>query len=121
MHGPSIQARRLRRSERLKGDNGARIGNSGNGLDPFRDEMADVGRGLDIELDQEIEVPGRRINFGSDLGISELAGHVVCFAKLAFDLHEKRDHARLRPDPYLIPERMDCTSPKKHCRIGATG
>ncbi len=121
MHGPSIQARRLRRSERLKGDNGARIGNSGNGLDPFRDEMADVGRGLDIELDQEIEVPGRRINFGSDLGISELAGHVVCFAKLAFDLHEKRDHARLRPDPYLIPERVDCTSPKKHCRIGATG
>src|SRR5207342_3396169 len=93
MRRPSILAQRLRPSERLKGDDGARIGNSRNGLDLFRDEMADVGRRLDIELDQEIEVACRRINFGSNLGISKFGGDVVCFAELAFYLHEKRDHA----------------------------
>jgi len=91
-----LQPVRLRPSERLKCDDGSRVGYAGNALDLFRDEVTDIGRRLDIELYQQVEVPGCRIDFGSDLGIGQLARDLIRFAELAFDLYEKWDHARLR-------------------------
>jgi hypothetical protein len=60
--------------------------------------MADIGCRFDIEFDQQVEIAGGRINFGSDLGVSQLVRDLIRFAELAFDLHEKWDHARLRSD-----------------------
>lgn len=89
---------RLRRSERLEGDDGSRVGYPGDGLDLLRDEMPDIGRRFDIELYQQVEVARGRIDFGSDLRIRQLTGHLIRFAELTFDLHEKWDHVRLRND-----------------------
>ena len=88
----------LRPSERLEGDDGSRVGYASNTLDLFRNEVADIGRRLDIEFDQQIEVAGRRIDLGSYLGIGELTRHLVGFTELTFDLHEEWDHAPLRSD-----------------------
>ena len=49
----------LRPSERLERDDGPRVGDAGDGLDFFGDEMTDVGRRLDIKLYQEVELTGR--------------------------------------------------------------
>src|SRR5262249_30565959 len=91
-----LQPVRLRPSERLKCGDGSRVGYARNALDLFRDEVTDIGRRLDIELYQQVEVPGCRIDFGSDLGIGQLARDLIRFAEPAFDLYEKWDHARLR-------------------------
>ena len=82
--------------KRLEGDDGARVGDPGNGLHLLGDEMADIGRGIDVEFHQQIEVAGGRIDFRGDLGVRELIGDLVGLAELTFDLHEKGDHARLR-------------------------
>ena len=50
-------AQPLRGSECLEGDDGSRVGNSGNRLNLFGDEVADIRRRLDIEFRQEIKVP----------------------------------------------------------------
>jgi hypothetical protein len=60
--------------------------------------MTDIGRRLDIEFYQEIEVAGCRIDFGSDLRVGQLARDLIRFAELAFYLYEEWDHARLRTD-----------------------
>ena len=52
--------------------------------------------GIDVEFHQQIEIAGGRIDFRGDLGVGELVGDLVGLAELAFDLHEKGDHARLR-------------------------
>src|SRR5262245_30939517 len=59
--------------------------------------MADIGAGIDIELDQQVEFAGSRIDFRRNLGVGDLVGNVVGFAELAFDLDEEGDHARLLP------------------------
>jgi hypothetical protein len=61
--------------------------------------MPDVGCRLDIELNQQIELARRRIDFGSDFGIRQLARDFIGLAELPFDLDEKRDHARLQTTP----------------------
>src|SRR5262245_65477895 len=58
--------------------------------------MADVGLVLDVELHQEVKVAGGRIDFRSELRVRELVRHLVGLAEVAFDLHEERDHSRLR-------------------------
>ena len=60
--------------------------------------MADIGRRFDIEFDQQVEIARGRIDFGRDLGIGQLARNLIRLAELAFDLHEKWDHARLLSD-----------------------
>jgi hypothetical protein len=60
--------------------------------------MTDIGRRLDIEFYQQIEIAGGRIDFGSNLCVGQLARDFIRFAELAFDLHEEWDHARLRND-----------------------
>jgi hydroxyethylthiazole kinase len=62
----------------------------------FRDEMADVGCGIDIEFYQKIEITGGRVDFRGDLRVGELVGDLIGLAELAFNLHEKGDHGRLR-------------------------
>src|SRR6202023_2984459 len=87
---------RLRASKRLERDDGAGVGDPGNRLHLLGDEMADIGRGIDVEFHQQIEVARSRIDFRGDLGVRELVGALVGLAALPFDLHEKGDHARLR-------------------------
>src|SRR5436190_24333772 len=65
------------------------------GLHLLVDEMADIGAGLDVELDQQVEFAGGRIDFGGDLGVGELVRHFVGLAELALDLDEEGNHARL--------------------------
>src|ERR1043165_8525495 len=60
--------------------------------------MADVGRVLDVEFDQEVEIARGRIDFGCDLGVRERIRHLIRLAEMAFDLHEERDHP---PSPEL--------------------
>ena len=93
----------LRGSERLEGDDGPRIGDTGDGLYLLGDEMADIGRLIDVEFHQKVEIPRGRIDFRSDLGVRQLIGDLVGLAELAFDLHEKGDHARLRNVAMTIP------------------
>ena len=57
--------------------------------------MPDVGALFDVEFHQQIEVASGRINLGCDLGIGKRIGYRVGFAKVAFDLNEKRDHVFL--------------------------
>src|SRR5258705_12584005 len=88
--------------KRLERDDRPGVQNARNGLDLLVDEMADVGAVLDIELHQQVEVAGGRINFGCDLGIGQRVGNRIGFAEVAFDLNKKRNHAfllgpRLRP------------------------
>src|SRR5262249_2273812 len=83
-------------SKRLEGDDRAGVLDARNDLHLLGDEMADVGSDLDVELRQQIELAGRGVDFGRDFGVSELVGDLVGFAGLALDLHEERNHARLR-------------------------
>src|SRR5262245_33992901 len=83
-------------SERLEGDDRAGVLNARDGLHLLVDEMADVGLVLDVELHQEVEVAGGRIDFRSELRVRELVRHLVGLAEVAFDLHEEGDHSRLR-------------------------
>jgi hypothetical protein len=62
-------------------------------VDLFIDEAADILVRVQIKLHEKIVTAGRRIDFGSDLGIGYGGGDVVSLAKLAFDLNEKRLHA----------------------------
>jgi hydroxyethylthiazole kinase len=87
---------RLRASKRLEGDDGPGIGDAGDGLHLFRDEMADVGCGIDVEFHQKIEIAGGRVDFRGNLRVGELVGDLIGLAELAFNLHEKGDHGRLR-------------------------
>ena len=63
---------------------------------------------------QEIEVTGGRIDLRGDLGVGKLVGDLIGLAELAFDLDEKRDHARASEpgDTYIIRgrEASDMTS-----------
>src|SRR5688500_18668080 len=65
--------------------------------------MPDVGAGIDIDLDQQIELAGSGIDFRRDLGVGKPVRHLVGLAELAFDLHEEGDHGtsgrRARPEP----------------------
>src|SRR4051794_3591629 len=91
---------RLELPERLEHDDRAGVLNTGNHLHLFVDEVTDVGRILNVELHQEVEVAGGRIDLRSDLGIRERVRYLVGFAEMAFDLHEKRNHPAL---PKLSP------------------
>ncbi len=59
-------------------------------------EMADVGGGIDVEFHQEVEIARRRVDFRGNFRIGELIGNLIGLAELAFNLHEKGDHGRLR-------------------------
>ncbi len=58
--------------------------------------MADVGCVIDVEFYQKIEIAGGRVDFRGNLRVGELVGDLVGLAELAFNLHEKGDHGRLR-------------------------
>src|SRR5215218_4383205 len=58
--------------------------------------MADVGAGLHIKLREQVEVTGGGIDFRGDLSIGQRVRHLIRFTELAFDLHKKGYHARLR-------------------------
>src|ERR1700710_1838190 len=70
---------------------------AGNDLHLLVDEMADVGVVIDVEFDQQVVISSGGIDFGGDLGLGERIGDGIGLAKLAFELHEKRNHrCRLR-------------------------
>src|SRR4029079_8671560 len=54
--------------------------------------MADVGAGVDVDLDQQVELARGRIDLRGDLGVRQAVCHLVGFSELAFDLDEERDH-----------------------------
>src|SRR5215469_1177417 len=58
--------------------------------------MADVGVLLDIDLHQELEVAGGRIDLRGDLRFGERGGDIVGLAEVALDLDEEGDHGCLR-------------------------
>ena len=58
--------------------------------------MADVSRGIDVKFHQKIEIAGCGVDFRGNLGVGELIGDLIGLAELAFNLHEKGDHGRLR-------------------------
>src|SRR3981081_1813807 len=93
-----------RRSESLEGDDGAGVLDARHDLHLLVHEMADVGVLVDIELDQQIELAGGRVYFRSDLGFGKSVRHVVGLAKLAFDLDEEGNHARLRAAGGAAPQ-----------------
>src|ERR1700751_6244644 len=78
--------------ECLEGDDGQRVLDARNDLHLLVDEMADIGVVVDIELDQEIIVPGGGVDLGGDLGFGDRVGDRVGLAELAFDLDEERYH-----------------------------
>jgi len=55
----------------------------------FVDEMADIGAVLDVELDQEIIVAGRRIDSEAISAVGERVRHLVGFAEMTLDLDEE--------------------------------
>ena len=67
-------------------------GDARDDLDFLVDEMSDVDAGVDIDLNQKVELARGRIDFGRHLGVGKPVCHLVGFAELAFDLDEKRDH-----------------------------
>ena len=59
-------------SERLEGDDGAGVLDARDGLHLLVDEVADIGLVLDVELHQEVEVAGGRVDFGGELASESL-------------------------------------------------
>src|SRR4051794_31953976 len=90
-----MSALRSRPSERPEGDDRARIGDAGNALDLLADEMADIDVIGDVELGEDVEIAGNRINFRGDFGLGQGAGNLVGLAELAFDFDEKGPHRRV--------------------------
>src|SRR5690606_35612080 len=80
----------------LEGDDGAGVLDAGNDLHLFIHEMADIGRGVDIEFRQQIEFARGRIDFRRDFRIRQAVGDLVGLAELAFDLDEERNHSALQ-------------------------
>src|SRR6266478_6431861 len=97
--------------KRLERDDRPGVQNARNGLDLLVDKMADVGAVLDIELHQQVEVAGGRIDFGRDLRIRQRIGHRVGFAEVALDLNKKRGHA------FLLAVRGCARNPAKPRRV----
>src|ERR1051325_6311977 len=93
-----------RSAKRLEGDDRAGVLDAGDHLHSLIDEMADVGRVLDIELDQQVEIAGRRVDFRGDLGVGQRVRHLTGFAEMSFDLHEKRTHPALPRLPRSIQQ-----------------
>src|SRR5215472_17183716 len=61
----------------LERDDRPGVLNARDGLHLFVDEMADVGAVLDIELHQQVEVTGGRVNLGCDLGVGKRVGYRI--------------------------------------------
>src|SRR3954451_642933 len=81
--------------KRLECNDRAGVLDTWNHLHLFVDEVTDVGRIIDIELHQQVEVSGGGIDFRGDFGVGERVCHLIGFAEIAFDLHEKRYHPPL--------------------------
>src|SRR4029077_14114205 len=81
------------------------------------DEMADVGLLLDVELHEQVEIAGGRINLGGELGVRQLVGDFIRFAELAFDLNEEGDHSRLRAASAAGGNPANTAGGGKGCRI----
>src|SRR5689334_15537190 len=86
----------VHRSERLEGDDGARVDDAGNRLHLLIDEMTDVGPVLDVKFHQKIEIARGRIDLRRDFGIGELVRYLIGLAELTFDLDEERNHGGRR-------------------------
>src|SRR4029077_5495296 len=82
----------LTAAERLEGDDGAGVLDARNDLHLLVDEVADVGLLVDVELDQQVEVPSGGIDLRGNLGLGERIGHRVGLPELALDLDEEGDH-----------------------------
>jgi hypothetical protein len=76
----------------LEGDDRSRILYPRNCLDALIYKVSDIGITFDIELDQEIIVACRRIDFRGDLRVGKLIRDIIGLAELAFDLDKERDH-----------------------------
>ena len=69
MAGAAVIGRRW--SERFEGDDRPRVDDAGDDLHPMADEMADVDVLLDVELGEDVEVAGGRVDLRGDLGLGE--------------------------------------------------
>jgi hypothetical protein len=57
--------------ERLERDDRMRVGDLGNHLDVFGDEMADIDPVIHVELGKDVVIAGRRIDLGRDLPVGK--------------------------------------------------
>ena len=74
-------SRNLESSEGAESDEGAGVGDAGNGLHLLADEMADVHVALDVELGENVEVAGDRVDLGGDLRLGQRARDLVGLAR----------------------------------------
>src|SRR5574337_291327 len=92
--------------KRLEGDDGARIDDARDRLHLVADEMTDVDILLDIELCQDIEVAGGRVDLRGDLGFRERARDLVGTAERALNLNEERLHRVAAPPCRSLARRL---------------
>src|SRR5260363_125810 len=55
----------------------------------YVDKDTDIGILVDVELDQQVVIPGGGVDLGRDLGLCQRIGHDVGLAELALDLDEE--------------------------------
>src|SRR5262245_52993971 len=72
-----------------------RVPDAGNGVQLLIDEMPDVDVRLDVKLYEKVVVPGRRVDFRCDLGVSYCGRHLIGGTELAFDLDKEGFHEQL--------------------------
>src|SRR5712675_818472 len=107
-------------AERLEGDDGEGVLDTRKHLHLFVHEVADVGIVLDIELDQQIVLPGGGVDLGRDLGFGKRIGDQIGLAELAFDLDEERNHrgrlqARIDPNRPDLPAKASNKAGERVC------
>src|SRR6478735_10877784 len=84
-------------AERLEGNDGVGVLDTGNDLHLLVDEMADVGLVVDVELDQQVVMAGGGVDLRGNLGLRQRIGHRIGLAELAFELDKEGNHCcRLR-------------------------
>jgi hypothetical protein len=83
------------------------------------DEMADVHGMVDVELDQQVVIPRRRIDFRGDFGLRQRIGDGIGLAHLAFDLDEEGDHRCFSRKVRFARIEPKSAGHGKHLRSGA--
>src|SRR6266436_7598025 len=102
--------------KRLERDDRPGVQNARNGLDLLVDKMADVGAVLDIELHQQVEVAGGRIDFGRDLGIGQRIGNRIAFLRAGRGAFAQRHSGRYVTSITVSKTvRHSPSSPRPHC------
>src|ERR1044071_8783464 len=83
-------------SKRLERDDRVRVGDLGDDLDVFGDEVADIDAVIHVELGEDVVIARRRVDLGGDLPVGESVRDGVGLAELALDLDEEGLHGALR-------------------------